>query len=152
MVHWLESLGYLGVFLGPLIGSFTFYFVPWPLAIIALGQVLDPVLVSIVGATGATVGTAAYYLVGEGMNRVLPKKMREQVGLGRRYIERYGALAIFFFALTPFPDQIVWIPVGLMKYDPKKALVACWLGKLVLIAVMVYASRFGIQEILRWFS
>ncbi|MCJ7631611.1 VTT domain-containing protein [Candidatus Bathyarchaeota archaeon] len=103
-------------------------------------------------ATGATVGTAAYYLIGKGMERILPEKIRGEVEKGKKYLERYGALAIFFFAITPLPDQIMWIPVGIVKYDPKKAIVACWLGKLVLMATIVYASHFGLREILKWFT
>ncbi|MEM2094012.1 MAG: hypothetical protein QXI32_01790, partial [Candidatus Bathyarchaeia archaeon] len=72
MVHPLLSLGYLGAFIGPLIGVFTFYLVPWPLLIFALGHILDPTLVAVLGALGATLGTATYYLVGQGIRRILP--------------------------------------------------------------------------------
>ena len=152
LVHPLLSLGYLGAFLGPLIGAFTFYLAPWPILIFALGHLLDPTLVAVLGATGATVGTALYYLFGEGICKILPSKVKEYLDKGQIYLNKYGAVAIFVFAATPLPDELIWIPVGCMKYSPKRALVACWLGKFVLIAAIAYAGHFGIRGFLDFFG
>ncbi|MEM2922001.1 MAG: VTT domain-containing protein [Candidatus Bathyarchaeia archaeon] len=148
MVHPLLSLGYLGAFIGPLIGVFTFYLVPWPLLIFALGHILDPTLVAALGASGATLGTATYYLVGQGIRRILPEKAKLYLERGQVYLSKYGAIAVFLFAASPLPDELIWIPVGCMRYDPRKALVACWLGKFVLMAVISYSGHFGIKGIL----
>ncbi len=152
MVHWLFSLGYLGAFLGPLIGVFTFYLAPWPLLIFALGHFLNPALVAVLGATGATLGTALYYIVGEGICRILPERAKEYLEKGQKYLTKYGAIAIFVFAASPLPDELVWIPVGCMHYDVKKALVACWLGKFLLIAAIAFAGHFGLRGILGFFG
>jgi len=145
-------LGYLGAFIGPLIGVFTFYLAPWPILIFALGHLLDPTLVAILGASGATLGTALYYVVGQGICRILPSKVKRYLDKGQIYINKYGAVAIFVFAASPLPDELIWIPVGCMRYDPRKALVACWLGKFVLMAVISYSGYFGIKGLLNLFG
>ncbi len=118
-------LGYFGAFLGPLIGAFTFYLSPWPFLIFAMGHILNPLLIALIAASGATIGTTLYYLVGEGICKILPSKMKPYLKKGQGYLEKYGALAIFFFAITPLPDEIIWIPVGCMKYNVHKAVIAC---------------------------
>jgi uncharacterized membrane protein YdjX (TVP38/TMEM64 family) len=152
LVHWLVSLGYVGAFLGPLIGVFTFYLAPWPIMIFTLGYLLNPLAVAIVGATGATLGTAMYYLVGEGVYRILPSKVKQYLEKGQKFLVKYGDAAIFVFAISPLPDELVWIPVGALKYDPKRALVACWLGKFLLIAAIAFAGHLGINEILHFLN
>ena len=148
MYEWLVTLGYLGAFLAPLIGVFTYYLLPWPLIIFLLGDLLNPLVVALLGATGATAGTYLYYFLGVGIEKILPERFKSGIEKGKRYIEKYGMLAIFFFAITPLPDEIVWIPVGIMGYDKRRAMVSCWLGKFILIAALSFAGFYGLQYIL----
>lgn len=152
MYAWLLTLGYLGAFLAPLIGVFTYYFLPWPLLIFSLGAILNPFVVAIFGATGASLGTYLYYFLGVGIEKFLPEKFKRGVEKGKKYIKKYGTLAIFFFAITPLPDEIVWIPIGIMKYDKRKAMISCWLGKFILISFISFSGSFGLQYILNFFS
>ncbi|MFH0749281.1 MAG: VTT domain-containing protein [Candidatus Bathyarchaeota archaeon] len=148
MSTWLVSLGYLGAFIGPLIGVFAFFLFPWPVLIFSLGYLLNPLVVALLGATGATLGTTLYYLVGEGICKILPSKVKTYLSRGQKYLEKYGALAIFFFAVTPLPDEIMWIPVGCMKYNVRKAIIACWLGKFILMAAISFTGYYGFQQFL----
>ena len=45
-------------------------------------------------------------------------------------------------AATPIPDDIVYIPLGLAKYSPKKFFAATLLGKIVLCYVIVLISHY----------
>ena len=148
MSSWLISLGYFGAFLGPLIGVFTFFLFPWPLIIFYLGYTHNPLLVAILGATGATLGTSLYYLVGEGIYRVLPLRLKPYLEKGQVYLRKYGVLAVLFFAALPLPDEIVWIPIGILRYNIRKAIVACWIGKLLFMLVISFAGYYGIKGIL----
>ena len=117
-----------------------------------MGHLLNPLLVALIGATGATLGTALYYLVGEGIYKILPSKVKSYLERGQGYLEKYGALAIFFFAITPLPDEIMWIPVGCMKYNIRKAVIACWLGKFILMAAISFAGHYGFEQFLGSFQ
>ena len=60
----------------------------------------------------------------------------------QRLVKRYGASAAFVAAATPIPDDIIYIPLGLAKYNPKRFFVATLLGKIVLFYVIVLISHY----------
>ena len=60
----------------------------------------------------------------------------------QRLVKRYGAGAAFFAAATPIPDDLVYVPLGLAKYNPKRFFIATLTGKLVLSYVIVFASHY----------
>jgi membrane protein YqaA with SNARE-associated domain len=64
---------------------------------------------------------------------------------------KYGALAVFFFAVLPLPDEIVWIPIGILRFDIRKAIAACWIGKFLFMLMISFAGYYGIKEILNLF-
>jgi membrane protein DedA with SNARE-associated domain len=147
MSEWLVDLGYIGAFIAPLLGVFTYYLLPWPLIIFALGNIIDPILVALIGASGATLGEFLYYFIGSGISRILPEKLEVYVNKGKTYLEKYGPIAVFIFALLPLPDEVIWIPIGILNYDKRKAFISCWLGKFILIALIAFAGYYGLQYI-----
>jgi len=60
----------------------------------------------------------------------------------QKLVKRYGAGAAFFAAATPIPDDLVYVPLGLAKYNPRKFFVATLTGKLVLCYVIVILSHY----------
>ena len=61
-------------------------------------------------------------------------------------IRKYGVGIIFVFAATPLtPDDILWIPLGIMGYPKLRALIAAILGKITLNLMYAYAGFFGIE-------
>ena len=58
-----------------------------------------------------------------------------------RLVKRYGAAAAFVAAATPIPDDIIFVPLGLAKYNPKRFFIATLSGKLVLSYVIVFISH-----------
>ena len=59
-----------------------------------------------------------------------------------RLVKKYGAAAAFFAAATPMPDDIIFIPLGLAKYNPKRFFAATLAGKLVLSYIIVFISHY----------
>ncbi len=59
-----------------------------------------------------------------------------------RLVKRYGAVAAFVAAATPIPDDVIFVPLGLAKYNPKKFFVATLTGKIVLSYVIVFISHY----------
>jgi membrane protein DedA with SNARE-associated domain len=62
-------------------------------------------------------------------------------------LDKYGPFIIFFFALTPLPDDVIYPVLGIMKYNFIKVFTSCFLGKTILSAVVVYAGYFSTQYI-----
>ena len=60
----------------------------------------------------------------------------------QRLVKRYGAGAAFVAAATPIPDDLVYIPLGLAKYNPRRFFVATFAGKIVLSYMVVLTSHF----------
>jgi membrane protein DedA with SNARE-associated domain len=69
-------------------------------------------------------------------------KTRKRMRPFERLVRRYGAAAAFVAAATPMPDDIIFVPLGLAKYNPKRFFVATLAGKLVLSYVIVFISHY----------
>jgi len=74
--------------------------------------------------------------------RIIGKASRKRMRPFERLVKRYGAGAAFFAAATPMPDDLIYVPLGLAKYNPKRFFIATLTGKLVLSYVIVFASHY----------
>ena len=149
---WMEDLvqsyGYAGAFVISIFGNFTIFFpVPYALTIYAFGATLDPLLLGLVCGLGATIGEFSAYLIGRGGRKLIEERYGRRLEGAKMLIQRYGMLAIFFFALTPLPDDLILIPLGMLKYSLRKALVAAFLGKVAMCLVIAYAGRFSFEVV-----
>jgi membrane protein DedA with SNARE-associated domain len=59
-----------------------------------------------------------------------------------RFVKRYGGAAAFIAAATPIPDDLVYIPLGIAKYNPKRFFLATLSGKILLSYIIVLSSHF----------
>jgi membrane protein DedA with SNARE-associated domain len=55
-----------------------------------------------------------------------------------------GPVAIFIFALTPLPDDLMFIPLGAMRYNPPKAILPALAGKFLMNLTIAYGGRYSI--------
>lgn len=140
----VQDYGYAGAFLISIFGNFTIFFpVPFTITIYAFGATLNPLLLGFACGLGSTLGEFSAYLVGAGGRKVVEDRYEERLESARLLIERHGMAIIFLFALLPLPDDVVLIPLGMMRYDLKKALIAAFLGKLSMCTIVAYAGRFS---------
>ncbi len=144
MEGFVRTYGYLGAFIISIFGNFTILFpVPYTLTIYAFGATLNPPLLGLVCGLGATIGEFSAYILGLGGRRLLGESYQRRLESARRLVERYGMLAIFIFAYLPLPDDLILIPLGMLRYDLKKALLAAFLGKTAMGVTIAYAGRFS---------
>ncbi|MEM2914200.1 MAG: VTT domain-containing protein, partial [Candidatus Bathyarchaeia archaeon] len=105
---------------------------------------LNPLLVGILAGLGAGLGQYLHYYVGVGGRYVLSEKRKESLTKWRLKLEKYGLWLIILFAMTPLtPDDLIWIPLGLIGYPKMKALLAAITGKIILNLFYAYAGYFG---------
>lgn len=148
LIDVVMGLGYPGAFVAGLLGSSSIFFSIFPsfLVIPILATELNPLLVGILGGTGAGIGQYLHYYIGLGGRRIIPEKMRSRMDFWRVKLEKYGVLLILVFAATPLsPDDLLWIPLGLMRYPKLKAFVAAIIGKIILNLAYAYAGFFGFE-------
>ncbi len=142
------QFGYLGVFIISFIGSVSVVFpIPYTIVIFFLGSVLDPFFVAISGGLGAALGEFSGYALGYYGRTVVSEERRRKMDYMLRIFDRYGPVAIFLFALTPLPDDLLFIPLGVMRYSFLKAFIPALLGKTLMTFILAYSGQQSIDFI-----
>lgn len=139
------ELGYLSLALVNFFGSLV-PFIPLPgfllLATMAVGDQFDLHILALLSAITATIAKQIIFYVSYGGRKIIAEKTRKRMRPFERLVKRYGAAAAFFAAATPIPDDLVYVPLGLAKYNPKRFFVATLAGKIVLSYIIVAISHY----------
>jgi len=139
------EVGYLGLTIVSFFGSLV-PFVPVPsfllLATMAVGAQFDINILALIAAFTATAAKQIIFYISYGGRKIISEKTKKRMKPFQKLVKRYGGTAAFVAAATPIPDDIVYIPLGLAKYNPRKFFVATLLGKLVLCYVVVLISHY----------
>ena len=149
-VDWMNQValqfGYFGVFLVSLIGTVAIIIpIPYTLVILGLGIAgWDPLLLTIAGGLGSATGELAGYLVGYYGRRIISKERLRKMDYLLKLLGKYSPVALFFFALTPLPDDLLFIPLGILRYNPIKAFIPTLLGKFLMCYILAtFGSVYG---------
>jgi len=139
------EVGYLSLSLVNFFGSLI-PFVPLPgfllLATMSVGNTFDLHILALSSAITATVAKQIIFYVSYGGRKIINEKTRKRMRPFERLVKRYGAAAAFFAAATPIPDDLVYVPLGLARYNPKRFFIATLTGKIVLSYVIVLISHY----------
>ena len=137
--------GYLILALVNFFGSLI-PFVPLPgfllLATMSVGNQYDLHVLALLSAITATAAKQIIFFVSFGGRKIMNEKTRKRMRPFERLVKRYGAAAAFVAAATPMPDDIIFIPLGLAKYNPKRFFIATLTGKIVLSYIIVFISHY----------
>jgi len=150
--EWMEQFaiqfGYLGVFAISFIGSVSIIFpIPYTLVIFFLGSFLDPFFVAISGGLGSALGEFSGYILGYYGRKVVSEERQRKMDYMLRIFGKYGSVTIFIFALTPLPDDLLFIPLGVMRYPFLKAFIPALLGKILMTFILAYSGQQSIEFI-----
>ena len=149
----LAQFGYFGVFLLSLIGASSIIIpIPYIIIIFFIAKQYDPILLAIAGGTGAALGEFTGYILGFYGQKIISEERRRKMEFMVKLFGRYGPLAIFIFALTPLPDDLLFIPLGIIRYKPIKAFIPAILGKMLMVYLLAYFGRIGADVILLIFG
>ena len=139
------EVGYLGLAIVSFFGSLI-PFVPIPsfvlVATMAVGDQFDIHILVIIAALTSTAAKQIIFYVSYGGRKIISEKTKKRMKPFQKLVKRYGGSAAFVAAATPIPDDLVYIPLGLAKYSPKRFFVATLLGKIVLYYVIVLISHY----------
>jgi len=138
------EVGYLGLSLVNFFGSLI-PFIPLPgfllLASMSVGDQFNLHILALLSALTATVAKQIIFYVSYEGRHILNEKTRKRMRPFERLVKRYGAAAAFIAAATPIPDDLIYVPLGLAKYNPKRFFIATLAGKLVLSYSIVLISH-----------
>jgi len=139
------EVGYLGLTIVSFIGSLI-PFVPIPsfvlVATMAVGEQFDIHVLVLIAALTSTAAKQIIFYVSYGGRKIISEKTKRRMKPFQKLVKRYGGSAAFVAAATPIPDDLVYIPLGLAKYNPKRFFIATLLGKIVLYYVIVLISHY----------
>ena len=140
-----SEVGYLGLALVSFFGSLI-PFVPIPsfilLVTMSVGDQFDIHILAIIAAVTATVAKQIIFAISYGGRKIMSEKTKQRMKPFQKLVKKYGAGAAFFAAATPIPDDIIYVPLGLAKYNPLRFFIATLTGKLVLCYVIVIMSHY----------
>lgn len=142
LTDWLNQIaiqfGYLGVFLISLIGTMSIIFpIPYTLIILLLGVAgWDPLMLTISGGLGSAIGEIAGYFLGYYGRRIISSDRQRKMDYLLKILGKYTPIALFIFALTPLPDDLLFIPLGILRYNLLKAFIPSFLGKLLMCYIL----------------
>ena len=142
MKQFAHQFGYLGVFVISFIGSVSVVFpVPYTIIIPFLGTILNPFFVAISGGLGAALGEFSGYVIGYTGRAVVSEERRKKMEYMVKLFDKYGPVSIFLFALTPLPDDLLFIPLGIMRYSFLRAFIPALLGKTLMTFILAYIGQ-----------
>lgn len=140
----LSKVGYLGVFWVSFISnSIPYMALPYLFFIILYVNQVKPdftskLLIMALSTLGASLGKIIVYSIGYGLRSLILKQHLMKTTHPFRLFRKSIFIATLLFALLPLPDDILFIPLGMMKYDIKRYFVALFLGKFVLTFVTIH--------------
>ena len=139
------EVGYLGLAIVSFFGSLI-PFVPIPsfvlVATMAVGEQFDIHVLVLIAALTSTAAKQIIFYISYGGRKIISEKTKKRMKPFQKLVKRYGGSAAFVAAATPIPDDLVYIPLGLAKYNPKRFFVATLLGKIVLYYAIVLISHY----------
>jgi len=151
--------GYFGFFLISLIGALSIFFpIPYTVVIFTLGGLkiggawaFEPIWIAVAAGIGSAVGEFSGYLLGFGGRRVIGERYKKKMNFLMKLFEKYGLIVIFVFALTPLPDDLLFIPLGVIRgvigSSLVRALIPALIGKICMNFIVAYSGRFSVQII-----
>ena len=150
LVYYRDSLahlgtwGYAGILFTELCNSAVIIIpTPSPAYTFSMGAVLNPILLGLIGGTGAALGELTGYYLGAKGRRVVE---------GGRHYERLQSLssgrwmgtALFAFALMPVPFDIAGIWAGSVRYPLFRFFAFVVPGKVIKVTVVAASGYYGI--------
>ncbi|MDI6690441.1 MAG: VTT domain-containing protein [Candidatus Bathyarchaeota archaeon] len=154
IIEWMQNLsityGYFGIFLVSLIGAMSIFFpIPYTVIIFTLGglEAFEPFLIAVAAGMGSAIGEFSGYLLGVGGRKIIGERCKKKMDFLVKVFNKFGLVTIFLFALTPLPDDLLFIPLGVMRYSFIKAFIPALVGKFFMNLIVAYGGRFSISII-----
>jgi membrane protein YqaA with SNARE-associated domain len=97
------------------------------------------------------IGDSLDYIIGDSAQIVMSKENPNQLSKwGNLILKKPRAIpfVIFLFALTPLPDSLLLVPLGMVKYSFKKTLFYMYCGKVGMMVIVAIAGIIGFQFLL----
>ncbi|MFQ6135425.1 MAG: VTT domain-containing protein, partial [Nitrososphaerales archaeon] len=113
----------------------------------SVNPAFDPTVIGIVSAIGATNAKIVIFEASYTGSKLMSKSTEERIRPFMRFVSRYGGIAAFLAALTPLPDDLVYIPLGLARYGLWQFIAYTLSGKIIFTLLIAWGSRLSFNYI-----
>ena len=159
ILEFFGELSYFGIFL-VLIGiNASPVLMPPSWIILTTFYLLDPslniIFLSMVGATGATLGRFVLKKISGLFRKFAGDEQKSNLDIIGDYLNRkkFGyLLASFLFGATPLPSNVLFITYGLMRAKNFGIYVGFWLGRVLSYVIMIYFGNTVLKPFLEIFE
>ena len=121
----------------------------------ALDSSLDPLLLALVGATGATIGRLILKNLSGFFRRFVGKEQKSNLDAIGNFLNRkkFGyVLTSFLFAATPLPSNMLFVAYGMMRAKSIGLYFGFWAGRLLSYYIMITISSVVLTPFLELFE
>ena len=121
----------------------------------ALDSSLDPLLLALVGATGATIGRLILKNLSSFFRRFIGKEQESNLDTIGNFLnkKKFGyTLTSFLFAATPLPSNMLFVAYGMMRAKSIGLYIGFWCGRLVSYYIMISISGAVLVPFLQLFE
>lgn len=153
------ELSYFGIFLVLIGVNASPILMPPSWIVLTSFYLLDPnlniVFLSIVGATGATIGRFVLKKISGLFRKFVGSEQKSNLDIIGDYLNRkkYGYIvASFLFGATPLPSNMLFIAYGLMRAKSFGIYVGFWFGRVLSYIVMIYFGNAVLKPFLEIFE
>jgi len=162
MVDFFELMGefsYFGIFLVLVAINASPLLMPPSWIVLTSFYLLDPnlniILLSIVGATAATIGRFFLKKISGLFRKFVGEEQKSNLDVIGDYLNRkkFGyVIASFLFGATPLPSNMLFITYGLMRAKNVGIYVGFWFGRVLSYIVMIYFGNAVLKPFLEVFE
>ena len=120
-----------------------------------LDQSFDPLILALVGATGATIGRFVLKVVSGYFRKVVGNQQKSNLDSIGDFLnrKRFGyIISSFLFAATPLPSNMLFIAYGLMRAKSFGLYVGFWFGRLISYYIMITISKIVLTPFIELFE
>ena len=153
------ELSYFGIFLILIVINASPILMPPSWIVLTSFYLMDPtlniVLLSMVGATAATLGRFVLKKISGLFRKFVGDEQKSNLDIIGDYLNRkkFGYLiASFLFGATPLPSNVLFITYGLMRAKNFGIYVGFWLGRVLSYIVMIYFGNAVLKPFLEIFE
>ena len=121
----------------------------------ALDSSLDPLLLALVGATGATIGRLILKNLSSFFRRFIGKEQESNLDTIGNFLnkKKFGyTLTSFLFAASPLPSNMLFVAYGMMRAKSIGLYIGFWCGRLVSYYIMITISGAVLVPFLQLFE
>ena len=153
------ELSYFGIFLILIGVNASPILMPPSWIVLTSFYLLDPnlniVLLSMVGATGATIGRFILKKISGLFRKFVGEEQKSNLDIIGDYLNRkkFGyVIASFLFGATPLPSNMLFITYGLMRAKSLGIYIGFWFGRVLSYIVMIYFGNAVLKPFLEIFE